>query len=84
MTRRAGMTRRVGVTRRVGISTATDVLAEDKTEVAVELEDVTAAGMMAANTAQAEAMMAMADTTVVVEDATEDVTELKDVTKESV
>jgi hypothetical protein len=67
----------------VGVKTAAEVAAEDAM-VTVELEDMTTAGTMAADTAQAEAVMAVGDMTAVAEDAMEDVTESKDATEESV
>ncbi len=77
------MTRRARITRRAGVTMAVEVMAEDATEVALEWEDVMAAGTMATNTAQVWAVTALADATAVAEDATEYVTELKDVMEES-
>ncbi len=57
---KVGMIRKAGVMRRAGVTTAAKVTAEDAMEVALEWENVTAAGTMATNTAQAEAMKAVA------------------------
>jgi hypothetical protein len=83
----AGTTRRVGMMRRAGVM-RTRLAEDDTAEVAVELDDETAAktmmaGKMGVNTLEAEAVTAMADATAAAEDATEDVMMLKDTIEES-